>query len=112
MKRIALFLATAAALGAGATSAPAGGLVAVGGLSSAGYVWSYGNGPVYSGGWAPLAYDSYALAHQYPVYTGRQVTAIAVEMSNSRFRHRPVVGPGVAYYRSHLPRPYRVHPNW
>ena len=113
MRRIALFLATATALGAGATSALAGGLVAVGGLAPSGAVYGYyGSGPVYSGVYGPLAYDSYAFAYEYPIYTGRQVTAVAVELANSRFRHRPVAGPGVAYYRSYLPRPYRIHPNW
>ena len=37
---------------------------------------------------------------EYPVYTGRDVTAIAVDLVNSRFLHRRVVGPGVVYPRN------------
>ena len=58
------------------------------------------------------AYDSYAFAYQYPLYTGGQVTAVAVHLCNSRFRHRQVVGPGVAWYGSQYPRTYRVHRYW
>lgn len=114
MKRTALFLATAATLGfcAATTSALAGGLVPVGGLPPLAYGWGYyGNGPVYSGEYGPLAYDD-PFSYQYPIFTGRQVTATAVEMVNSRFRHRRVVGPGVAWYRGEIPRAYRVDRNW
>ena len=112
MKRIALCLATAAALGLSALATPslAGGLVAVGGLPPAPWAW-YGAGPAYYG-YGPLAYDSYVFANQYPLYTGRTVTAVAVELSNSRFRRHRVAGPGVAYYQSQYPRGYRIHPNW
>ncbi|HKU07478.1 MAG TPA: hypothetical protein VJR30_15520 [Bradyrhizobium sp.] len=115
MRRTAVFLAAAATLGLGCLSTPAlaGGLVAVGGLPPTGAVYGYyGGGPAYSGVYGPLAYDSYALAFEYPIYTGREVTAVAVEMVNSRFFHRRVAGPGVAYYRSYLQRPYRIHANW
>ena len=37
---------------------------------------------------------------EYPVYAGRDVTAIGVYLVNSRFRHRRVAGPGVTYPRS------------
>lgn len=73
---------------------------------------SYGNGPVYDGAPAPRAYDSYSFAYDYPVYTGSDVTAISVDLIDSRFRHRRVAGPGVVYYRSEYPRPYRVNPYW
>jgi hypothetical protein len=32
------------------------------------------------------------------------VTATAVDLINSRFRHRRVVGPGVVYHRGEYPR--------
>jgi hypothetical protein len=114
MKRTALFLATAATLGLStvATSALAGGLVALGGLPPPANAWAWGNGPAYFGEYAPSAYDSYVFAYQYPIYTGRQVTAIAVDLSSSRFRHRRVAGPGVAWYGSHYPRVSRVHRYW
>ena len=114
MKRTALFLATAAALGltAVATPALAGGLVALGGLPPPATAWAYGSGPTYYGDYVPSAYDSYAFAYQYPVYTGGQVTAIAVDLANYRFRHRRVAGPGVAWYGSQYPRSYRVHRYW
>jgi hypothetical protein len=35
---------------------------------------------------------------EYPVYTGREVSATAVYLVNSRFLHRRVVGPGVVYH--------------
>lgn len=84
MKKTALFLATAATLGlcTVATSALAGGLVPLGGLPPTNS-WGWGNGPSYYGDYVPSAYDSYVFAYQYPVYTGRQVTAVAVELSNS-----------------------------
>ena len=37
---------------------------------------------------------------EYPVPAGRDVTAIAVDLVNSRFRHRRVTGPGVVYGRN------------
>ena len=46
-------------------------------------------------------YDSNVFADQYPVATGRDVTATAVDLVNSRFRHRRVIGPGVIWRRSH-----------
>ena len=86
MKRTALALALAATLGL------------IGGLAPPAYAWGpgYGNGPAY-----------YGDAYEYPSYTGGDVTAIAVDMFNSRFRHRRVVGPGVVYYRGEYPRTYR-----
>jgi len=48
-------------------------------------------------------YDSIVFANQYPVYTGSDVGAVAVDFVNSRFVYRPVVGPGVIYRRSHYP---------
>jgi hypothetical protein len=88
MKRSARVLATVATLGL------------IGGLAPPAYAWGpgygyYGNGPAYYG-------DPY----EYPSYTGSDVTAIAVDMINSRFRHRRVVGPGVVYYRGEYPRTY------
>jgi hypothetical protein len=105
-------VATAVTLGLGnvATPALADGLVAAGGLRPAPYAW--GSGPLYYGAYAPLAYDSYVFAYEYPVYTGRTVTATAVELVNSRFRHRRVAGPGVAYYGTYIPGPYRIRANW
>ena len=35
-----------------------------------------------------------ALAYEYPVYTGRAVTATSVDLINHAFRHRRVVGLG------------------
>ena len=108
MKRTVCALATAATLGLGtvALSGPAladGARTAIGGLPAPAYGWGpgygyYGNGPAYYG-------DPY----MYPSYTGSDVTAIAVDMVNSRFRHRRVVGPGVVYYRGEYPRIYRVN---
>jgi|SRR4051812_11090238 len=72
----------------------------------------YGNGPAYYGEYVPRAYDSYAFAYEYPVYTGGDVTATAVELFNHRFRHRRVVGPAVVYYRGGVPRGYRVNRYW
>ena len=101
MKRTAHALATAATLGL------------IGVLASPAYAWGpdYGNGPVYNGEYGPLAYDSY-LAYEYPTYTGGDVTAIAVDLVNGRFRHRRVVGPGVIWHRGEYPRDYRVNRNW
>ena len=98
MKRTARALATAATLGL------------IGGLAPPAYAWDgyYGNGPAYYG---DLAYDGY-FAYEYPVYTGGDVTATAVDLFNDRFRHRRVVGPGVVYHRGEYPREYRVHRNW
>jgi hypothetical protein len=48
----------------------------------------------------PIVYDSYAIRYENPVYTGRDVTAVAVDFVNSHFRHRRVAGPGVIYHRS------------
>src|SRR5262245_38105429 len=54
-------------------------LTGTGGLPYRGYGWGhYGNGPVYYGEYGPAAYDSYAFAYEYPVYTGSPVTATAV----------------------------------
>ena len=102
MKRTEFALATAATLGL------------IGGLASPAYAWGpgyYGNGPVYSGEWGPVAYDSY-LVYEYPAFTGNDVTAIAVDLVNGRFRHRRVVGPGVVYHSGEYPRDYRVNRNW
>lgn len=46
-------------------------------------------------------YDSNVFANQSPVATGRDVTATAVDLVNSRFRHRRVTEPGVIWRRSH-----------
>jgi hypothetical protein len=84
-----------------------------GGLPYRGYGWGcYGNGPVYYGEYGPAAYVNYALAYEYPVYTSSPVTATAVDLSNYRFRHRQVVGPGLAYYRSEYPSGYRINRYW
>lgn len=48
----------------------------------------------------PIVYDSYAMRYEIPAYTGRDVTAVAVDFINSRFRHRRATGPGVIYHRS------------
>ena len=110
--------AFAFAFGAIAASGPAlaGDLAGTGGLPYRGSGWwgYYGNGPVYygDGGYGPLAYDSYAFAYEYPVYTGGQVSATAVDLYNYRFTRRRVVGPGVAYYHSEWPRMYRMNPYW
>jgi hypothetical protein len=37
---------------------------------------------------------------EYPVAAGRDVTAVAVYLVNSRFRHRRVAGPGVVWTRN------------
>jgi hypothetical protein len=74
MKKTALVLLTVSVLGfgVGATSAYAG----------------------------PAAYDGYAIAYEVPVDTGRDVSAVAVSLVNSRFQHRRVAGPGVIYRRA------------
>ena len=120
MKKTALALSTAAALGLSAVAVSGPALAGeartgTGGLATPAYPLGYGfygNGPVYYGEYGPPAYDSYAFAYEYPAYTGGDVTAISVDLSNYRFRHRRVVGPGVVYYRGELPRPYRVNPYW
>jgi hypothetical protein len=122
MKRTVRVLAAAAILGfsAVATSGSAladGARSGTGGLATPAYPCGligycfYGKGPVYYGEYAPLAYDSY-FAYEYPVYTGSDVTAIAVDLFNSRFRYRRVVGPGVVYYRGEYPHAYRVNRYW
>ena len=40
------------------------------------YGWGSGSGPVYQGEYAPIAFDGMALAYEYPVYTGRAVSAM------------------------------------
>ncbi|MCC8939148.1 hypothetical protein H8A99_22395 [Bradyrhizobium sp. Arg68] len=60
------------------------------------FPWGFGYG-------SPPTYDGYLFSNGYPVYTGRDVTAIAVDLVNARFRHRRVVGPGVIYSQ---PNPY------
>ena len=74
MKKTALVLLTVSVLGfgVGATSAYAG----------------------------PTAYDGYSIAYEVPVDTGRDVTAVRVDLVNSRFQHRRVAGPGVIYRRA------------
>lgn len=117
MKKTALALAAAATLGL-AIPGPAladGVRTATGGLPAPAYTWGpgyYGNGPTYYGEYAPTAYDSYAFAYEYPVYTGGNVTATAVDLVNDRFRRRRVVGPAVVYYHGDYPRAYRMHPHW
>lgn len=89
----------------------------IGALPAPAYGWglgygSYGSGPIYSGEYAPLAGDSYVFSYEYPVYAGGDVTAVAVDLINSRFRHRRVTGPGIVFYRGEFPRPYRMNPYW
>jgi hypothetical protein len=48
-------------------------------------------------------YDGNAFSYQYPIATGRDVTAVAVDFVNSRFRHQRVTGPGVIYRRNAVP---------
>jgi hypothetical protein len=112
MKKTALALATAAALGLSAVAVSESALAGeartgTGGLPTLPYpigVGFYDHNPVYYGEHAPLpAYGSYAFAYAYPVYTGGDVTAVAVDFTNSRFRHRRVVGPGVVYYQGEWP---------
>lgn len=113
-------IAFAFAISAMAASGPAlaGDMTGTGGLPYRGSGWwgYYGNGPVNYGdgygAYGPLAYDSYAFAYEYPVYTGGQVAATAVDLFNYRFTHRRVVGPGVAYYHSEWPRMYRMNRYW
>jgi hypothetical protein len=120
MKRIARILLAAAIVGF-APVAPSGAALAAGrsgtgGLPTPEYSWGfgwgyYGKGPVFSGQYATATYDGY-FAYDYPVYIGGDVTATAVDLVNSRFRHRRAVGPGVVYYRSEYPRPSRVNSHW
>jgi hypothetical protein len=65
-----------------------------------------------SGSAQAALYDSYIFAYEYPVYTGGNVTAIAVDFVNSRFRHRRVTGPGVVYHHGEFPHSYGVNPYW
>ena len=51
-------------------------------------------------------YGSIAFSYEYPVATGRDVTAVAVDLVNSRFRHQRVTGPGVIYRHSSVPYYY------
>jgi hypothetical protein len=46
-------------------------------------------------------YDSSVFANQYVHATGSDVTATAVDLVNSLFRHPRVTGPGVLCRRSH-----------
>ena len=50
---------------------------------------------------SPATYDGYVFAGGCPVYTGYDVTATAVDLTPSGFRHRRVVGPGVVFHRPH-----------
>jgi hypothetical protein len=77
--------------------ATSGSALADGALSgSPQFLWGFGYG-------SPPTYDGYVFTHGYPVYTGHDVSVIAVDLVNSRFRHRRVVGPGFVFYP---PRPY------
>ena len=46
-------------------------------------------------------YDGNVFAYQHPVATGRDVTATAVDLVNSRFRRQRVMAPGVIWQRRH-----------
>jgi hypothetical protein len=54
------------------------------------FAWGFGYG-------SRPTYDGYLYSRGYPVYVGHDVTAIAVDLTNSRFRHRRVTGPGVVF---------------
>ncbi|MBR0786873.1 hypothetical protein [Bradyrhizobium iriomotense] len=119
MRGTSYILAAAALLGIGTLvtsgSAVAGGTrMGTGGLPTVENAWGfgYGQGPSFYGQYAPLAEDSYVFSYEYPVFAGRDVRAIAVDLTNSRFRHRPVAGPGIIYYRGQYPRPYRMNQYW
>lgn len=60
------------------------------------FPWGFGYG-------SPPTYDGYLFSRGYPTYTGYDVSAIAVDLTNSGFRHRRVVGPGAVFSR---PRTY------
>jgi hypothetical protein len=122
MRKTAIVLAAAGALGVSALAAPtpaeahwrggfgpalAGGLIGaaiVGGLASSAYAWgpgygypAYGYAPAYYGGY-PGYYGSYAYA---PAYYG--------------YRYRRVVRPAYAYYGPRFyagPRYYRGYRHW
>ncbi len=119
MNGTARVLATAAILGFSVVvsgSATAGGARSgTGGLSTPAYAGDfgfYGHGPTYDGEHLSPAYGSYAFAYEYPVYTGSDVTATAVDLFNYRFYHRRITAPGVVYYRSEFPRGYHFMPYW
>ena len=95
MKRTARALAMAATLGL------------VGVLAPPAYAW----GPGYYG-YGPVAYGGYISPYECFTYTGRDVTAIAVDLVNGRFVHRRVVGPGVIWHRAEYPGDYRMNRNW
>jgi hypothetical protein len=64
--------------------------------------------PAQSGDYAPAVYDANIFSYEYPAYTGGNATAVAVDLVNSRFLHRRITGPAIAYRRGYLPRAYRV----
>jgi len=119
MRGTSYIVAAAALVGIGALtasgSALAGGTrMGTGGLPTVENAWGfgYGQGPSFYGQYAPIADDGHAFSYEYPVFVGHDVRAIAVDLSNSRFRHRPVAGPGIIYYRGQYPRPYRINQYW
>jgi hypothetical protein len=141
MRKTALVLATAGALGVASIAAPApaearggwgwggavaGGLLAgavIGGIASSAYAWGpgypygyYGGYPYgYYGGYAP-AYawggPAYYGAYAYDdVYTAPAYTTVTYGYAPSYYRYRRVVRPAYAYYRGPGPR-YYVHHRW
>ena len=79
----ALVTVSALALSGVATSGPA---LADGALPAPQFPWGFGYG-------SPPTYDGYLFSRGYPAYTGYDVSAVAVDLTNSRFRHRRVVAP-------------------
>jgi hypothetical protein len=128
MRKTALVLAAAGALGISAVAAPtpaeahwrggfgpglAGGLIAgalIGGLATSAYGYGpgygyYGYGPAYYGGYDPYPWGSYTTTYYStgyaPAYYG--------------YRYRRVVRPAYAYYGGPFPRPFyhhRWHRHW
>lgn len=119
MQGTSKILAAAALLGIGALMTPGSALAdgprnGTGGLPTVenGRGFGYGQGPSFYGQYAPVAEDSYVFNYEYPAFVGHDVRATAVDLSNSGFRHRRSIGPGIVYYRGEYPRPYRINQYW
>jgi len=123
MRKTALVLATAGAVGLAAVAAPrpaeahwrggfgpalAGGLIAgavIGGLASSAYAYGpydYAYAPAYYGGYDPYPWGGYTTTYYStgyaPAYYG--------------YRYRRVVRPAYAYYAGPFPRRHFYHHRW
>lgn len=134
MKKTALILATAGALGFSTVAAPtpaeahwrgggfgpalAGGLLAgavIGGLASSAYAYGPGYGyyrPAYYGGYAPAYYGGYGYdPYPWGGYTTTYYTT-GYAPAYHGYRYRRVVRPAYAYYGTPFPRRHFHHHRW